>query len=101
MIDGSTLITQSATVGDTPVTVNLSALQSPYTVTLIPGAGNTSQCEYSTTGNAAQSPATATWLPWRKGVVSVATGDVYYGKLTALRFTRVSGASLDTFEVVA
>lgn len=91
----------TGTIAATPVVVNMSRYRAPCGVTLIPGSGNTSLCEYSLTPNAADPTVTANWRPWPAGTVSVATTDTLLGPVQALRFTRVSGASSDTYEVVA
>jgi hypothetical protein len=57
--------------------------------------------ELSTTLGAAATPASANWIAWNNGDVSTITQDVLYGRLTALRFTRVSGTNADTYEVMA
>ena len=85
----------------TAKTVDLTLIAPPYTITLIPGASNTSRCELSTTLGAAATPASANWIAWNNGDVSTITQDVLYGRLTALRFTRVSGTNADTYEVMA
>lgn len=91
----------SGSVTGTPVVVDLSKNAAPYSVTLIPGSGNTSKVEYSVSPNAGTSPGSANWISWPSGTVSAITNDVYAGKLTALRFTRVSGSSTDTYEVMS
>lgn len=88
-------------VDATPKVVNLARYRAPISVSLSPGSGNTSLCEYSLTPNAADPAVTAQWLPWPAGTVSIATTDSLLGPATALRFTRVSGVSLDTYNVVA
>lgn len=91
--------TVTGNVGATPAIIDVSSYNSPYTVTIIPGSGNTSKVEYSLTETAISNPSTANWLTWPAGSVSIPTNDIYNGKLKALRFTRVSGSSNDTFEV--
>ena len=82
--------------------IDLSTFPNPYTVTLLPGSGNTAQVEYSTTPTAVLSPASATWHLWPSGIVSLITNDTFLGKLTALRITRVTGASNPTlYEIVS
>ncbi|HWO99178.1 MAG TPA: hypothetical protein VNL74_00920 [Methylococcus sp.] len=88
-------------VAGSPVVINLEAVDPPLTITLIPGAGNTSRCEYSTTPGAAGDPGTAAWIAWPGDVVSTPTTDVVVGPVSALRFTRVSGSSQDSYEVLA
>ena len=69
------------------------------TVTLIPGLGNTSLCEYSQDINAATNPDSSGWTAWKYGAVSIQATDTFIGKITALRFTRITGQSIDNFEV--
>ena len=71
------------------------------TVVVIPGIGNTSLCEWSDSENALTNPNLATWVPWSKGIVSSSTGDVVDAKVRALRFSRVSGSSVDSYEIYA
>lgn len=93
------IISESVTA--TAKVVDTSDFKAPITITAIPGSGNTSKVEFSTTPGAAVAPASATWQAWGSGTVSSTTTDVFIGRLTALRFTRVSGSSTDTYEVVA
>lgn len=89
----------SGSVGATAVVVDCYKLQPPITITVIPGSGNTSSVEASTTLDAVANPAGAVWIAWPAGTVSGASRDVFTGHLTALRFTRVTGSSTDGFEV--
>lgn len=84
------------------IPVNDGNIQSakPITVSVFPGSGNTSLVEYSTSLNAAVTPGSANWLPWANGTVAAASNATFTGTCTALRFTRVTGASTDTFEVL-
>lgn len=91
----------SGSVGATAVVVNLARYRAPISVALTPGSGNTSLCEYSLTPNAADPSVTAQWSAWPSGTVSIATTDSLLGPVQALRFTRVSGSSSDTYTVVA
>jgi hypothetical protein len=85
----------SGTVAGTPVVLPVRTY--PVSVTVIPGAGNTSLCEFSTTSE----NLTPVWQPWPAGTVSATTNDAIISPITALRFTRVSGSSADTYEVVS
>lgn len=81
-------------VQSAPVVVGVNTY--PVTITLIPGAGNTSLCEF-TTSNLSGVPV---WQQWPEGVVSSITCDGVDFPIKGLRFTRVSGSSNDTYEVV-
>lgn len=89
----------TGTYGATPAVLDLSYQGAP-TVSLIPGIGNTSKCEATLTPGAFANPGAANWFPWSFGTVSVPTNSVFFGKVTALRFTRMTGSSSDTYEVV-
>ena len=89
----------SGTVGATPVVLDTFSIDAPVSITISPGSGNTSLIETSTTITAVSDPATAIWLEWPAGVVNADTRDVSFGKIVAIRFTRVTGASLDNYEV--
>lgn len=94
-MSNSTIRSISGTVAGTPAELPIRTY--PVSVTLIPGAGNTSLCEFSTTSLSK----TPVWQPWPAGVVSVTTNDAIVAPITALRFTRVSGTSTDTYEVAS
>ena len=83
----------TGTVTGTPVVLLVRTY--PASVTLIPGAGNTSLCEFSTTSE----NLTPVWQPWPLGTVSAAANDSIIAPITALRFTRVTGSSTDRYEV--
>jgi hypothetical protein len=90
-------------VGASAVVVDTSNFAYPISVTVIPGSGNTSKCEFSTTAQAGVNPASANWQVWpdgTAGVVSAITSD-YVNKITALRFTRITGSSTDNYEIVS
>ncbi|BBL73207.1 hypothetical protein [Methylomagnum ishizawai] len=98
---GTANIATAGTVASTPVVVDVSGSPGPVTVTVVPGAGNTSKAEYSTTPDAASAPNTANWQTWPPGTVSAIATDVFLGRLAALRFTRVGGSGTDAYEVLA
>ncbi|SMF93906.1 hypothetical protein SAMN02949497_1202 [Methylomagnum ishizawai] len=98
---GGGSIAVSGTSASMPAVVDVSGSPGPVTVTVIPGAGNTSKAEYSTTPGAATHPGAANWQAWPPGTVSVIATDVFLGRLAALRFTRVTGSATDTYEVLA
>lgn len=85
----------------TSATVDLEQIAPPFTVTVIPGSGNTCLVETSTTPGAAANPAGAVWLPWELGQVTAPAGDVFTGPLCALRFTRAAGSASNSYEVAA
>ena len=89
----------SGTVGATPVIIDCFTITAPVSVTVIPGSGNTSSVETTTSMNAVADPSNAVWLAWPSGTVNAATRNVSMGRLTAIRFTRVSGTSTDSYEV--
>lgn len=91
---------QQGAVTTTAVVINMENLAAPISVTVIPGSGNTSKCEISTTRQASESPGSANWQSWTPGTVSAITTLFLQGKVTALRFTRVTGSSADQYEVV-
>ncbi|SMF96044.1 hypothetical protein SAMN02949497_3424 [Methylomagnum ishizawai] len=98
---GTAHIATAGTVTSTPAVVDVSGSPGPVTVTVIPGAGNTSKAEYSTTPDAATNPGAANWQAWPPGTISAIATDVFLGRLAALRFTRVTGSATDTYEVLA
>ena len=70
------------------------------TVSVIPGSGNTSLVEFSTSIDAVINSGAANWQQWGGGTVSAASCYTFFGKMTALRLSRVSGSSTDVFEVI-
>lgn len=82
-------------VAGTPVVLPIRSY--PVSVTVIPGAGNTSLCEFSTTTEGV----TPVWQAWPSGTVSAITSDSIISPITALRFSRVTGSNNDKFEVVS
>lgn len=91
---------QQGSVGSSAVVISLENAASPITITLVPGSGNTSKCEFSTTKQSSENPGSANWQAWTPGTVSAITTLFLQGKVTALRFTRVSGSNTDQYEVV-
>jgi hypothetical protein len=89
----------SGTVGATPVVLDCFGIPPPVSFTVIPGSANTSLVEISNTSTAVENPGGATWLEWPSSVVNVATRDVSLGRVVAVRFTRITGTSLDKYEV--
>ena len=81
--------------------LDLEQVAPPFTVTVIPGSGNTCLVETSITPGAAANPGGAVWLPWELGAVTATAGDVFTGPLTALRFTRTAGSASNGYEVAA
>ena len=71
----------------------------PYSVSVIPGSGDTMKIEFSTTSQAAETPASATWQSVATGVVAT-TNYPSIAKCTALRFTQTAGANIDKYEIV-
>ena len=93
------------TVSATPVILSMPMGDgkewSTITVTVIPGAGNTSLCEFSTSSQADIETGAATWQAWPSGTVAVTTNDYTRSKVSGLRFTRVTGVSDDHYEVIS
>lgn len=98
MSDGTNQIT--GTVTATPVIVKTRNLTFPLTVTVVPGAAGTSKVEFTTSTEAEVDAATAVWQTWPSGTVAATTSDSLVSPVTALRFTRVTGANPDKYEVV-
>jgi len=72
----------------------------PLTVTVIPESGVLATAEYSTTPNAYLSPADAHWNVLNSAsAVSTVMSTTLPSPVTAIRFTRVSGASAVIGEV--
>ena len=71
----------------------------PYSVSVIPGSGDTVKIEFSTTPQAGQTPGSATWQSAASGV-AVTTNYPNIAKCTALRFTQTAGANTDKYEIV-
>lgn len=91
----------SGSVTSTADVIDVSKLAAPVTVTVVPGATTTATVEFSTTANAATSPASANWQNWPDGTVSAATTDVFLGRLMAIRITRASGSNAVAYEITA
>lgn len=88
------------TINGTPLVVSTATRNFPITVTISPQSGVVGTVEYSTTPTAVTSPSTATWqvLGVASGVSSAQTVTVP-SAITAIRFTRVSGASAVVGEI--
>jgi len=71
----------------------------PYSVSVIPGSGDTIKIEFSTTQQAAENPGSATWQPVASGVTTI-TNYPSIAKCTALRFTQTAGSNTDKYEIV-
>ena len=84
-------ITYSGTYSGSKI-ITVSRIDPPFTITLSPGSGNVSSCEIKSGGK---------WFAWPAGDVSEPMRDVQYGHIEEVKFTRVSGSSDDTYEVVA
>jgi len=71
----------------------------PYSVSVIPGSGDTVKVEFSTSSQAVANPGSATWQSVASGV-TVTTNYPNIAKCTALRFTQTAGANTDKYEIV-
>lgn len=93
-------VQQGTVTSGNPVVISVENLAPPITISIYPGSGNTSKVEFSSSRQASQNPGAANWQLWSPGNVTAATTEIAVGKLTALRFTVVSGSSTDQYEVV-
>ena len=57
----------SGTVGATPVVLDCFSIAAPISITIIPGSGNTSKVETTTSSDAVANPSNAHWLTWPAG----------------------------------
>lgn len=92
---------QSVTVSNgTPQIVDTSNRRFPITVSLIPQSGTAGTIEFSNTPNAAAASSVANWqVLGSASNVSVATTVFVSAPVTALKFTKISGASAVIGEV--
>ena len=84
----------SVTVGSTPAVIDGTSKEYPISVTMIPQSGVTGTIEYSTSPNAYAAPGSANWaVLGAASAVSAVTYSSITSPVTAIRFSRVSGAS--------
>jgi len=92
MTVGKTLY-RSGTISDAnPITVDLSQARPPIKVAIAHGSGNVERVETLEAG---------VWQSWALGDVSVDSVDILDSPTMSIRFTRVSGASPFSYEVMA
>jgi len=85
----------------TPTVIDGTSKKYPITVTMLPQSGVTATMEYSTTPGAYATPALANWeVLAGASAVSAVTNTTIVSPVTAIRFTRISGASSVVGEVV-
>jgi hypothetical protein len=68
-----------------------------FTVTIIPGSGDTVNIFTTTSGN--PNASSATWIAWPSGAVTATTRDVHVGPILGLKATRTAGATDSVIEV--
>jgi hypothetical protein len=85
------------TVASSPVYIDATNVAAPATVTAIPGASGTMAIAYSTTPGAAALGASATWVAWPSGTVSVTTGMTLGSPVQGIRAT--AATSTGTVEI--
>jgi len=68
---------------------------SQCTVTVIPGAGATAACQYTTSSDAEVAAGTANWINWPAGQVSSPSSDAILYRVTALRLSATGAAKLE------
>ena len=98
----ATLLVGFATVSanGTAQIVDTSNHRSPLTVSIIPQSGTAGTIEFSNTANAAAASSVANWqVLGSASNVSVSTTVIVTAPISALRFTRTSGASAVIGEV--
>jgi hypothetical protein len=94
------VIANSYSVTTTPVVVDTSTRNFPITVTIAPQSGVSGSAEFSTSPNAATAPASAIWqVLGTASAVTVAQTITVTSAITAVRFSRISGASAVIGEV--
>lgn len=91
---------QSVTATTMAQVVDVSNKHFPMTVSIYPESGTTGTAEFSTTPAAALSPSTANWqVIGTASAVSAPQTNTLYSPVTAIRFTRISGASAVVGEI--
>lgn len=90
---------RASTFNTTPAYVNMENQPWPYSVSVIPGSGDTVSLFFSTTPQAQQVPGSATWQSIASGVTNT-TNYPSIPKCTALKFVQTAGTNTDKYEVV-